>query len=162
MFGVEDAGESPDADVPRCNVRQEYIWPISMHTYAEIINHKPVPIFFKSLSISYSHLYFLFFLFSISPLQAGSCRGHHQTFMVSLLCSTIAWIQISASGASMTPTDGWKAWEKAAVRQVPDTLGYAMPCNLNSSRRLVFLSLLVEQKIKTQEGEATSLQSQHQ
>lgn len=37
-----------------------------------------------------------------------------------------------------------------------------MPWNVNSSRRLVFLPLLVEQETKSQKGEATSLQSYHQ
>ena len=160
MYEVEDTDESLDADVLRWDLRQEYIWPNSKHTSGQIINYKPVPIFFKRLRISYSHSY----LFFLSRLHPGSCLGHHQTFMVSLLCSTVTWIQIFASGASMIPSAAvGKVWEKAGregtSRAGTSALRYAMPWNANSSRRLVFLPLFVDQKIKTQERKATSLQS---
>ena len=69
MYGVEDTDESLDADILCCNLRQEYVQPISKHTDGQNINYKPVPIFFKSCRISYFYSYFLSFLFSsTSPL----------------------------------------------------------------------------------------------
>lgn len=166
MHGEEDTDASIDVAVLCCNFRQETTWQISKHTYGQILNYKPVPIFFKSCKSSYS--YFLFFLFYLtSPawqlLEAPSnfnglpSLQHHGLNTE----NCIRYLHDSFYRRVIGMQKG-RQRKVLAAGQVPDTLRYAIPFHLNSSRRLVFLFLFVEQNIKTQKGEAISLQSYHQ
>lgn len=144
---TEDTDESTGADVLCCNLRQEHIQHVGRHPYGQIINHKPVRIFWKAAKFLIYSL--LFHLTSPAPQCPGAPSNFNGLLLHNFHGLNIDKLHRGLQDSSCWCTEGMEGrQEKAAtVRKYRDTLTYVIPFNLlNISARLVLLSF-VEQKI---------------